>query len=98
MEESLFYYGALLPYPVMLSVDGETKRVNLPSTRWMQDPEQLRRRRAEVLDLGYRMMGERFGDFIPLRTTSGRTGGIAFILPRSMNLSRVRATRPYILI
>ncbi|MCF2716947.1 HSP90 family protein [Paenibacillus sp. UKAQ_18] len=96
VEESLFYYGALLPYPVMLSVDGETKRVNLPSTSWMQDPEQLRSRRSEVLDLGYRLMGERFSDFIPLRTASGRTGGIAFILPRSVNLNSKRLHRVYL--
>jgi molecular chaperone HtpG len=96
VHSALFYYGALLPYPVTLHSDGASSVVNAESPVWLTKPELARSRRAEVLAFGERLLGEKFKDFIPLRTTSGRTGGIAFVLPHAVNLNVKRSHRVYL--
>ena len=60
------------------------------------DPALARSRRSEVLAFGERLLGEQFQDFIPLTTASGRTGGIAFVLPHAVNLNAKRSHRVYL--
>ncbi|WP_017690046.1 HSP90 family protein [Paenibacillus sp. PAMC 26794] len=96
VKEALFYYGALLPYPVTLHHDGEQHVVNSETPIWLMDPALARSRRAEVLAFGERLLGEQFQDFIPLTTASGRTGGIAFVLPHAVNLNAKRSHRVYL--
>ncbi|MEI7024432.1 HSP90 family protein [Paenibacillus sp. y28] len=94
--ESLFYYGALLPYPVTLRADETSRVIHADVPVWIAEPELARSRKAEVLAFGEKLLGERFRDFIPLRTAGGRTGGIAFILPHSVNLNAKRTHRVYL--
>lgn len=96
VKELLFYYGALLPYPVSLRTSGGQEVVNSFRPVWIEEPELARGNRQEVLAFGQRLLGERFQDFIPLRTSNGRTGGIAFILPHTVNLNAKRAHRVYL--
>ncbi|SEB07851.1 molecular chaperone HtpG [Paenibacillus sp. ov031] len=96
VKEALFYYGALLPYPVILHSDGVQHIVNSESPIWLMEPGLARGRRAEVLAFGERLLGEKFQDFIPLTTASGRTGGIAFVLPHAVNLNAKRSHRVYL--
>ncbi|WP_079908716.1 HSP90 family protein [Paenibacillus sp. 32352] len=96
IKELLFYYGALLPYPVTLRADGMQEIINSSRPAWIEEPELARGSRHEVLAFGQRLLGERFQDFIPLRTSNGRTGGIAFILPHTVNLNARRAHRVYL--
>ncbi|UQZ83413.1 Chaperone protein HtpG [Paenibacillus konkukensis] len=96
VKELLFYYGALLPYPVILRASGLQETVNASRPIWIEEPELARGSRQEVLAFGQRLLGERFHDFIPLRTANGRTGGIAYILPRSVNLNARRTHRVYL--
>lgn len=96
VKEALFYYGALLPYPVTLIHDGVQSVVNQDSPIWLTRPELARSCRAEVLAFGERLLGEKFQDFIPLTTASGRTGGIAYVLPHAVNLNAKRSHRVYL--
>ncbi|MFC9707075.1 HSP90 family protein [Paenibacillus sp. NPDC056933] len=96
VNEALFYYGALLPYPVTLHSDGVQHIVNSQSPTWLIEPELARGRRAEVLAFGERLLGEKFQDYIPLTTASGRTGGIAYVLPHAVNLNAKRSHRVYL--
>ncbi|OMF14445.1 HSP90 family protein [Paenibacillus amylolyticus] len=96
VKEALFYYGALLPYAVTLHHDGVQHVVNSETPIWLMDPALARSRRAEVLAFGERLLGEKFQDFIPLTTVSGRTGGIAFVLPHAVNLNAKRSHRVYL--
>ncbi len=96
LAEGLYYYGALLPYPITLQYGEQSKVINDQRPVWLHEPELARSHRDEVLDFGERLMGERFKDFIPLRTSSGRTGGIAFVLPHSVNLNAKRSHQVYL--
>lgn len=96
VKEALFYYGALLPYPVTLQSEGVQDIVNADSPVWLTQPELAKGRKAEVLAFGGRLLGETFEDFIPLTTASGRTGGIAFVLPHAVNLNAKRSHRVYL--
>ena len=96
VKEALFYYGALLPYPVTLQSGGVQDIVNAESPVWLTHPELAKGRKAEVLAFGGRLLGETFEDFIPLTTASGRTGGIAFVLPHAVNLNAKRSHRVYL--
>lgn len=95
VEQSLFYYGALLPYPILLQSELGIKTINESRPVWVSHPDLARSSKSEVLQWGQKLLGERFKDFIPLQTASGRTGGIAFILPQAINLNAKRAHRVY---
>ena len=96
VEDLLFYYGALLPYPVRLHANGDAKTINESRPDWIMQPELARGRRREVLAFGEKLLGEPMQDFIPLQTANGRTGGIAFILPHSVNLNTRRSHKVYL--
>ncbi|MEO3946690.1 HSP90 family protein [Gorillibacterium sp. CAU 1737] len=96
LQEWLFHYGALLPYPIHLASAHTTRLINPPSPPWVKEPQLARRHRDEVLAFGKQVLGETFRDFIPLQTSSGRTGGIAFILPQAVNLNAKRNHRVYL--
>lgn len=96
VELDLLHYGALLPYPILLSEGGRERRINPEPPDWIVHPELIRERQDEVLRFGERMLGARFRDFIPLQTSTGRTGGIAYILPHAVNLNAKRSHKVYL--
>ncbi|CAH1203631.1 Chaperone protein HtpG [Paenibacillus sp. JJ-223] len=96
VKESLFYYGALLPYPVTLQHEGQRHVINAESPAWLANPGLAAGRKSEVLAFGQRLLGERFEEFIPLTTASGRTAGIAYVLPHAVNLNAKRSHRVYL--
>lgn len=96
LKSWLYHYGALLPYPVHLHTENINCQINPPSPVWMKEPLLARSHREEVLQFGEQLLGEKFRDFIPLQTSSGETGGIAFILPYAVNLNAKRNHRVYL--
>ncbi|WP_046225474.1 HSP90 family protein [Paenibacillus dauci] len=96
LERGLYYYGALLPYPITFNDGTSSKVINDYRPVWIQEPDLARSNREEVLQYGERLMGEQFRDFIPLRTASGRTGGIAYVLPYAVNLNAKRSHQVYL--
>lgn len=96
LQNWLYYYGALLPHPIYLNAENVKCRINPPTPVWVKDPLLARNHLEEVLQFGEQLLGEKFHDFIPLHTSSGRTGGIAFILPHAVNLNAKRNHRVYL--
>jgi len=96
VELDLLHYGALLPYPIRLSAEGREQRINPEVPDWIVRPDLAHGSPDEVLRFGEKMLGERFRDFIPLRTSTGRTGGIAYILPHAVNLNAKRSHKVYL--
>lgn len=96
LQQWIYDYGALLPYPITFRDEQTQRIVNDQRPLWLDDPERARGHREEVLQLGQRLLGEKFQDYIPLKTASGRTGGIAFILPHSVNLNVKKSNRVYL--
>jgi molecular chaperone HtpG len=96
VEESVHYYGALLPHSIRLQTEQGMKTINEGRPVWISHPDLARSNKTEVLQWGERLLGERFRDFIPLQTSTGRTGGIAFILPQSITLNAKRTHRVYL--
>ncbi|MDP4097041.1 HSP90 family protein [Paenibacillus sp. P96] len=96
VEKWIYDYGALLPHPITLRTGQFEKVVNPASPEWIAQPELARGYRNEVLQFGERLLGERFRDFIPLQTSSGRTGGIAYVLPQAVNLHAKKKHRVYL--
>lgn len=96
LQNWLYHYGALLPYPINLNTENIKRQINPPSPVWIKDPLLARSHREEVLAFGEQLLGDKFRDFIPLKTSSGGTGGIAFILPQAVNLNAKRNHRVYL--
>lgn len=96
LKKWLYYYGALLPYPIRLQTEQTDTLINPAQPIWIAHPELARGERAEVLQLGEQLLGEKFRDYIPLTTASGRTGGIAYILPQAVNLNAKKTHRVYL--
>lgn len=96
VEAWLSDYGSLLPYPILLEAEGSCKTINMPHPDWMNNLALARGRREEVLKFGEQLLGESVRDFIPLTSSSGRTCGIAYILPYAVNLSAKRSHRVYL--
>lgn len=97
VEELIFYYGALLPYQITLKSEASGIQVlNEGMPIWLSNPELSRTHKEEVLLLGEKLLGSTFSEFIPLTTASGKTGGIAFIVPHSVALNTKRAHRVYL--
>lgn len=96
LQNWLYHYGALLPYPIHLNTENIKRQINPPSPVWIKEPLLARSHREEVLKFGEELLGETFRDFIPLKTSSGDTGGIAFILPHAVNLNAKRNHRVYL--
>lgn len=96
LQQWIYDYGALLPYPITFRHGEESRIINDNRPLWITDPQLARSHPEEVLQLGQRLLGEKFQDYIPLRTASGRTGGIAFILPHAVNLNAKKSHRVYL--
>ncbi|CAM3529805.1 MULTISPECIES: HSP90 family protein [Saccharibacillus] len=96
VELDLLHYGALLPYPIRLAEGGRERRINPEPPAWIFSPDLADVHRDEVLRFGEERLGERFRDFIPLRTANGRTGGIAYVLPHAVSLNAKRSHKVYL--
>ncbi|WP_407944821.1 HSP90 family protein [Paenibacillus albiflavus] len=96
VKSLLQYYGILLPYPVSLRSQQQQAIINAERPLWINQPELANSRKPEVLAFGQQMMAENFKDFIPLTTQNGSTGGIAYILPYSVNLNVKRSHKVFL--
>ncbi|TYP69530.1 HSP90 family protein [Paenibacillus methanolicus] len=94
--ELLYHYGVMLPYPIRFQYEGGLQTVNEHIPDWLAQPDVIRTRKQEALQFGRRLLGETFTECIPLQTSSGRTGGIAYILPYTVNLNAKKTHRVYL--
>lgn len=83
VEELCRHYGALLPFPIRMRVDGAVTVLNDEPPPWRQRFASEADRRAALMEFGRRVFGLRFLDCIPLRSSVGDVEGVAFVLPHA---------------
>lgn len=89
-------YGALLPYPVMVSEPGRRTTVNAGGAPWLDHTAGEEARRAAVLAYGETLLGVRPLEFVDVATEAGGVQGVAFVLPWTPTLDARGQHRVYV--
>lgn len=89
-------YGALLPYPVVVSEPGQRTTVNAGSAPWLDHMAGEDARRAAVLSYGEALLGVLPLDFVDVKTEAGDVQGVAFVLPWTPTLDARGQHRVYV--
>ncbi|WP_295821412.1 HSP90 family protein [uncultured Deinococcus sp.] len=89
-------YGALLPYPVMVSEPGRRSTVNAGGAPWLDHTAGEEARRAAVLAYGETLLGVRPLEFVDVATEAGGVQGVAFVLPWTPTLDARGQHRVYV--
>lgn len=92
----LRHYGGLLPFPVQLTVDGRTERLNAEAPPWRRKYESASERREALLAYGRETFGQDFIDCIALSSPAGELDGVAFVLPVSPHYQARQKHRVYL--
>lgn len=74
------HYGALLPYPIVFSVDGRARRINEQRPPWERQFGAPEEEDQAYLEFGRSLFGTRFFDYVPLRAAAGDIRGAAYVL------------------
>lgn len=88
VQEFVRYYGEFLPYPIFFYGD-KAIRLNADRAPWDMNP-------IDALVYGKEKWNVDFIDAIPLHSPLGDAKGIAYILPRSVNINAKRKHRVYV--
>ncbi|MBU8894380.1 HSP90 family protein [Corallococcus sp. H22C18031201] len=92
----VLHYGGLLPFPIHLTVGGQTEHLNRDGAPWSASYESPSERREALLAYGRQVFDMDFLDYIPLRATSGDVQGVAFVLPASPHFNAKQKHRVYL--
>ncbi|GEM44936.1 HSP90 family protein [Deinococcus cellulosilyticus] len=97
LQEDLFGYGEILPYPIHLSSGDEYAHVNAVAVPWVTyaetgDPAQ----KEQVLAYARERLGLEALDCFPLKTQAGGVSGVAFVLPYSTQSNSRQWHRVYL--
>ncbi|HEX8142538.1 MAG TPA: HSP90 family protein [Pyrinomonadaceae bacterium] len=90
------YYGSLLPYPIHLSAQGVTLRVNEKQPPWNEEFASPELEREAYMEYGRATFETEFLDYVPLRSTVGDVRGAAFVLPYAQSLASRKTHRVYL--
>lgn len=90
IEELITYYGILLPFPIVVIQNGESKQINPVYLPW----DGRETNKQELMIFGNMMFGEEFFDCVPFNSKEGNVSGVAFIrnysvLPSSKSSHRI---------
>lgn len=96
VRQFALHYGGLLPFPILLTADGSTSRINTEGAPWRRQYESASDRRAALLAYGREVFGSDFIDCIPLKASSGDVEGVAFVLPFSPHYNAKQKHRVYL--
>lgn len=80
LQETIHYYGAMLPFPVEYASDKQKRQINGDSRPWKQKFSSASARRTALLDHGKSVFGERFLDAIEL--SGDGLEGVAYVMAR----------------
>ncbi len=72
----LTYYGMLLPFPVIVRIQGQEEQINPIYLPW----DGRDTNKQELLLFGQMMFEEQFLDCIPLRSERGNVSGVAYVV------------------
>lgn len=90
-------FGALLPFPIVVSSDGRDETINeVPP--WRRKFESPAEAREASLEFGRRLLDSpiQFFDVLPLHCEAGEVEGLAFVLPYSPSPTAPAAHRVYL--
>lgn len=76
IEELITYYGMLLPFPILIKQNGESKQINPTYLPW----EGRATNKQELLLFGQMMFEEQFFDCMTFHSKEGNVSGVAYIL------------------
>ena len=76
IERLLAYYGLLLPFPISICQNGESKQINPTYLPW----EGRKTNKKELLLFGQMLFGEQFFDCVTFQSGEGNVSGVAYIL------------------
>ncbi|MBN1205723.1 MAG: HSP90 family protein [Myxococcaceae bacterium] len=96
VHQLALHYGGLLPFPILLTAEGRTERINTEGAPWRRKYESISERRAALLAYGREVFGSDFLDCIPLESTAGQVEGVAFVLPFSPHYNAKQKHRVYL--
>lgn len=92
IENLVAYYGLLLPFPVLISQNGEEKQINPTYLPW----EGRKTNKSELLLFGHMLFGETFFDCVPFKSKAGNVSGAAYILNYTVQPSAKMHHRIYL--
>lgn len=90
-------FGALLPFPIVVSADGRDETINeVPP--WRRRFESASEAREASLEFGRRLLDSpiEFFDVLPLKSKAGDVEGLAYVLPYSPSPTAPAAHRVYL--
>ena len=97
VEALLRYYGDLLPYPVLFSAEHkEEQQVNRGLAPFEKTAADAVKANEILLDFGKDTFNEEFLAAIPLRSTGGKTTGVAYILKTTPSLANKPKNKVYL--
>ncbi len=76
IRKLITYYGLLLPFPVIIRVNGQEEQINPAYLPW----DGRNTNKQELMLFGQMMFEEQFLDCVPLRSESGNVSGVAYIV------------------
>ena len=76
IRKLITYYGLLLPFPVIIRVNGQEEQINPAYLPW----DGRNTNQQELMLFGQMMFEEQFLDCVPLRSESGNVSGVAYIV------------------
>ncbi|QDE88664.1 HSP90 family protein [Myxococcus xanthus] len=90
------HYGGLLPFPIHLTTDQGTERLDTSGAPWRREYDSVSERRKALLAYGRELFDTDFVDCIPLRSTAGDVDGVAYVLPASPHFNARQKHRVYL--
>jgi len=96
VRQLALHYGGLLPFPILLTAQESTARINTEGAPWRRKYESPSDRRAALLAYGREVFGSDFIDCIPLKSSAGDVEGVAFVLPFSPHYNAKQKHRVYL--
>lgn len=91
LEKLLQKYGSFLEVPIQFSVNGFERKSLQRQFPWLRQTQD-----DSVLRLGREKFKDDFSSYIPLRDRTGKTTGIAYIIPRQTHFGTTNAHSVYI--
>lgn len=83
-------YGSSLESAILIEVDGYEQEINSWTKQFADKEKLFSLPREQILRYGEHLLGTRFQDYFLIENESGRTFGIAFMIPYTVQMNAVR--------
>ncbi|MGE8203831.1 HSP90 family protein [Heyndrickxia sp. NPDC080065] len=87
LRRALRKYGSSLQPAITLECQGREEEINQWSKQFADKDALLRMSRSDILQLGSNILGADYQDYFYIENKTGRTFGIAYIVPHSIHMN-----------